>query len=215
MDFSEAYRCTLPPAFSPDGAYVAAAVEYRLVIREVETLKVAPGACMQRRRHCTRTASLRHRPHGIARPSPRLRSTCPRPTPGPLSRPLPGPAAAGGAAVLMPRQNPPRGVVSRLALRPVRPVRPRDGASLVGRGRRVGLQDRRGPRGRGALPLVRAAGAARRAMCCDGGRVHAAMRRRPTPPRAALPQLLACPPTPPPLYPPRPHLSGPLTACQF
>jgi hypothetical protein len=40
MEFSESYRCTLPPAFSPDGAYVAAAVEYRLVIREVETLKV-------------------------------------------------------------------------------------------------------------------------------------------------------------------------------
>lgn len=43
MDFSEQYRCSLPPAFSPDGVYVAAAVEYRLVIREVESLKVCVG----------------------------------------------------------------------------------------------------------------------------------------------------------------------------
>lgn len=40
MDFSESYRASVLPAYSPDGRYVAAAVEYRLVIREVESLKV-------------------------------------------------------------------------------------------------------------------------------------------------------------------------------
>ncbi|KAF6261305.1 quinon protein alcohol dehydrogenase-like superfamily [Scenedesmus sp. NREL 46B-D3] len=40
MDFSESYRCSLLPAYSPDGRFIAAAVEYRLVIREVESLKV-------------------------------------------------------------------------------------------------------------------------------------------------------------------------------
>ncbi|WIA32488.1 hypothetical protein OEZ86_003307 [Tetradesmus obliquus] len=40
MDFSESYRCSLLPAYSPDGRFIAAAVEYRLVVREVESLKV-------------------------------------------------------------------------------------------------------------------------------------------------------------------------------
>jgi hypothetical protein len=40
MDFSECYRCSGPPAFSPDGQFLAAPVEYRLVIRDVESLKV-------------------------------------------------------------------------------------------------------------------------------------------------------------------------------
>jgi hypothetical protein len=40
QDFSESYRCSLLPAYSPDGGFIAAAVEYRLVIREVESLKV-------------------------------------------------------------------------------------------------------------------------------------------------------------------------------
>eukprot|EP00878_Enallax_costatus_P030883 GHUV01033690.1.p1 GENE.GHUV01033690.1~~GHUV01033690.1.p1 ORF type:complete len:164 (+),score=28.66 GHUV01033690.1:263-754(+) len=40
MDFSESYRASLLPAYSPDGRYIAAAVEYRLVIREVDSLKV-------------------------------------------------------------------------------------------------------------------------------------------------------------------------------
>jgi hypothetical protein len=40
MDFSECYRCSLLPAHSPDGAFIAVAVEYRLVIREAESLKV-------------------------------------------------------------------------------------------------------------------------------------------------------------------------------
>lgn len=40
MDFSESYRASLLPAYSGDGRYIAAAVEYRLVIREVESLKV-------------------------------------------------------------------------------------------------------------------------------------------------------------------------------
>eukprot|EP00879_Flechtneria_rotunda_P025966 GHRR01027631.1.p1 GENE.GHRR01027631.1~~GHRR01027631.1.p1 ORF type:complete len:252 (+),score=27.62 GHRR01027631.1:261-1016(+) len=40
MDFSESYRCSLLPCYSRDGRHVAAAVEYRIVIREVESLKV-------------------------------------------------------------------------------------------------------------------------------------------------------------------------------
>ncbi|KAI8472330.1 MAG: WD40-repeat-containing domain protein [Monoraphidium minutum] len=40
MDFSESYKCSLTPVFSPDGVYVAAVVEYRLVIREVQSLNV-------------------------------------------------------------------------------------------------------------------------------------------------------------------------------
>lgn len=40
QDFSESYRCSLLPAYSPDGRFIAAAVEYRLVVREVESLKV-------------------------------------------------------------------------------------------------------------------------------------------------------------------------------
>lgn len=49
MDFSESYRCSLPPAFSPDGSHVAAAVEYRLVLREVDSLKVVQiYSCLDR-----------------------------------------------------------------------------------------------------------------------------------------------------------------------
>ncbi|KXZ53074.1 hypothetical protein GPECTOR_8g67 [Gonium pectorale] len=41
MDFSEGYRCSGPaPVFSPDGQFTAAAVEHRLIIREVETQRV-------------------------------------------------------------------------------------------------------------------------------------------------------------------------------
>ncbi|CAG9466606.1 unnamed protein product [Pedinophyceae sp. YPF-701] len=41
MDFSEAYKCTGPaPAHSPDGRCVACVVDYRLVIRDAETLQV-------------------------------------------------------------------------------------------------------------------------------------------------------------------------------
>lgn len=40
MDFSESYQCSLLPTYSPDGLLLATAVEYRLAIREVETLKV-------------------------------------------------------------------------------------------------------------------------------------------------------------------------------
>ncbi|GBF93064.1 hypothetical protein Rsub_05675 [Raphidocelis subcapitata] len=39
MDFSEAYRCSLPPVLSPDGAHVASAVDWQLTIREVESLQ--------------------------------------------------------------------------------------------------------------------------------------------------------------------------------
>ncbi len=42
MEFSETYRCGSgpPPVHSPDGRYIATAVEYRLIVREVETLRV-------------------------------------------------------------------------------------------------------------------------------------------------------------------------------
>ena len=41
MDFSEAYRFGGPaPAYSPDGRFVAFTAEYRLVVRDVQTLEV-------------------------------------------------------------------------------------------------------------------------------------------------------------------------------
>lgn len=41
MDFSEAHKCTGPdPVFSPNGRYVATAVDFRLVIRDVESLQI-------------------------------------------------------------------------------------------------------------------------------------------------------------------------------
>jgi WD40 repeat protein len=41
MDFSEAYRYSgPPPTFSPDGVHVAIVVEYRVAVRNSETLKV-------------------------------------------------------------------------------------------------------------------------------------------------------------------------------
>ena len=41
MDFSEAYPFSGPhPQFSPDGEYVAVVVEYRILVREVDTLRV-------------------------------------------------------------------------------------------------------------------------------------------------------------------------------
>lgn len=41
MDFSEAYPFSGPhPQFSPDGEYVAVVVEYRVLVREVDTLRV-------------------------------------------------------------------------------------------------------------------------------------------------------------------------------
>ena len=41
MDFSEAYRFGGPlPTYSPDSRFVASAAEYRLVVRDVETLQV-------------------------------------------------------------------------------------------------------------------------------------------------------------------------------
>ncbi|KAG2498499.1 hypothetical protein HYH03_003750 [Edaphochlamys debaryana] len=41
MDFSESFRTSGPkPAFSPNGRYVATVVEYRLIIRDVEHLRV-------------------------------------------------------------------------------------------------------------------------------------------------------------------------------
>jgi WD40 repeat protein len=64
MDFSEAYRISsIPPAFSPDGKYIATAVEYRLVIREVESLRVVQlYSCLDKIHHmewsCTSTYVL-------------------------------------------------------------------------------------------------------------------------------------------------------------
>ncbi|KAL6747478.1 hypothetical protein V8C86DRAFT_2908902 [Haematococcus lacustris] len=49
MDFSESYKCSLPPAYSPNGRFCAAAVDYRLIIREVETLRIVQlYSCLDR-----------------------------------------------------------------------------------------------------------------------------------------------------------------------
>ncbi|GIL47177.1 hypothetical protein Vafri_4066 [Volvox africanus] len=50
MDFSDAYRCSgPPPAFSPDGRFIASVAEYRLIIREVETMRVVQlYSCLDR-----------------------------------------------------------------------------------------------------------------------------------------------------------------------
>ncbi|EFJ50847.1 hypothetical protein VOLCADRAFT_73435 [Volvox carteri f. nagariensis] len=50
MDFSDAYRYSGPvPAFSPDGRFVASVAEYRLIIREVETMRVVQlYSCLDR-----------------------------------------------------------------------------------------------------------------------------------------------------------------------
>ncbi|KAG1666484.1 hypothetical protein FOA52_004866 [Chlamydomonas sp. UWO 241] len=53
MDFSEPYKTSgPPPAYSPDGRYLAAAVEYRLIIREAESLQVVQlYSCLDRIDH--------------------------------------------------------------------------------------------------------------------------------------------------------------------
>mgnify|MGYP001807593983 CR=1 FL=1 len=52
MDFSEAYKCSLLPSYSPDGQFLAAAVEYRLVIRDVESLQVVQiYSCLDKIHH--------------------------------------------------------------------------------------------------------------------------------------------------------------------
>lgn len=38
MEFSDTHRVTLPPHFSPDGAFLACPVDHRLVVRDAETL---------------------------------------------------------------------------------------------------------------------------------------------------------------------------------
>ena len=50
LDFSETYKRTGPtPVFSPDGRFLATAVEYRLVIRDAETLTVCSiSSCLDR-----------------------------------------------------------------------------------------------------------------------------------------------------------------------
>ena len=40
MEFTEAYKQTGPCCFSPDARFLAVAVDYRLVIRDVVSLKV-------------------------------------------------------------------------------------------------------------------------------------------------------------------------------
>ena len=41
MEFTEAYKQTGPCCFSPDGRFLAIAVDYRLVVRDVVSLKVS------------------------------------------------------------------------------------------------------------------------------------------------------------------------------
>lgn len=53
MDFSEPYRYSGPtPAFSPDGRFIAVAVEYRLLVRDWQTLRVVQlFSCLDRIQH--------------------------------------------------------------------------------------------------------------------------------------------------------------------
>lgn len=51
MDFSETYKSSTDPApcYSPDGQFIATAVEYRLIIREAESLRVVQlYSCLDR-----------------------------------------------------------------------------------------------------------------------------------------------------------------------
>ena len=53
LDFSETYKCTgpAPPVFSPDGRHLAMIVDYRLVIRDAESLAVVSiQSCLVGRR---------------------------------------------------------------------------------------------------------------------------------------------------------------------
>jgi hypothetical protein len=53
MDFSETFRFSGPkPVYSPDGRFLAMAVEYRLVLRDVETLQVRPGQIRYTPKEC-------------------------------------------------------------------------------------------------------------------------------------------------------------------
>lgn len=40
MDFSETFKCSGPTAYSPNGRYLAIAAEYRLFVRDADTLAV-------------------------------------------------------------------------------------------------------------------------------------------------------------------------------
>ncbi|GMH33685.1 hypothetical protein BSKO_01519 [Bryopsis sp. KO-2023] len=53
MDFSETYRYSGPsPAFSPDGRYIAVVVEYRLLVRDWQTLRVVQlYSCLDKIQH--------------------------------------------------------------------------------------------------------------------------------------------------------------------
>jgi hypothetical protein len=52
-DFSEVYRSNGPsPAFSPNGRYLATAVDFRLVVRDVDTLNVVQlFSCLDKIQH--------------------------------------------------------------------------------------------------------------------------------------------------------------------
>lgn len=50
MEFSDTYKHSGPCAFSPDARYLAVAVDYRLVIRDVVSLKVSPLFCFTKGR---------------------------------------------------------------------------------------------------------------------------------------------------------------------
>lgn len=63
MDFSEAYQFTQPatPAFSPDGKFIACAVEARCVIRDSETLIVYHMfSCMDKVKHIEWSPTGKH-----------------------------------------------------------------------------------------------------------------------------------------------------------
>mmetsp|Transcript_481 Transcript_481/g.1053 ORF Transcript_481/g.1053 Transcript_481/m.1053 type:complete len:436 (-) Transcript_481:31-1338(-) len=53
LDFSEVYRCNGPaPQFSPNGRYLATAVDFRLVVRDVDTLNVVQlFSCLDKIEH--------------------------------------------------------------------------------------------------------------------------------------------------------------------
>lgn len=62
MDFSDAYRCSGPaPVFSPDGRFIASVAEYRLILREVESMRVVQlYSCLDRVDRCGEVQTFLH-----------------------------------------------------------------------------------------------------------------------------------------------------------